>query len=125
MTELVDVRPDSDRYVVKLRDAGKAFEISLTAQSASLLIAALAQAVVDGAEPNRPNTAWLSWPTLARSAEVSFDVEAIDSGLVGMAVKLPGLMPIRIEIPSESARQLAFALTDAADKSQIPKIEES
>ena len=120
MTELLNVQFEDDQYVVTLADADRTLEISLSAKSASVLIAALAQAIVDRAEPNRPDTAWLAWPTTARSAEVSFDIEATEPDVVGVAIKLPGLMPIRIEIPPDSARHVAFALSEAADKSQIP-----
>ena len=121
MTELLDVQPDNDHFVVTFREADRAFNVSLSAQGASILIAALAQAVVDRAEPNRPDTAWLKWPTTAHSADVSFDIEALEAGVVGVAIKLPGLMPIRVDIPTESARQVAFALSEAAEKSQIPE----
>jgi len=121
MTELLNVQAGDDRLLVTFRDERGTFDATLTAQSASVLIAALAQAIVDTAEPNQPETAWLQWPSTARSANVSFDIESLGEGLVGIAVKLPGLLPIMLEIPPDSARQVAFALSEAADKSQIPE----
>jgi len=122
MTELLDVQLDNDHYVVTFRDADGTFDVSLSAQGAAVLIAALAQAVVNRAEPNRPATAWLQWPTMAQTSEVSFDIDSLGAGVVGMAIKLPGLMPIKVEIPPDSAHQVAFALSEAANKSQIPEI---
>jgi hypothetical protein len=122
MAELLSLEADGDRFVIAFRDGNGTFNVSLSAQTASTLIASLAQAIVDRADANRLATEWLKWPTTARSGEVSFDVDSIGPGAVGMAVKLPGLLPITVEIPLESARQVAFALTEAANKSQIPEI---
>src|SRR5690348_4012971 len=99
MAELLNLEADNDRFVIAFRDETGTFTVALSAQSASTLIASLAQAIVDRADANRPAIEWLKWPTTARSNEVSFDVESIGPGAVGMAVKLPGLLPIIVEIP--------------------------
>jgi len=121
MTDLINVRSDDGTFVLTLRDEVRAFDVVLSTQTASVLVAALAQAIVSSAEPNKPETAWLQWPTTARSSDVSFDIDAMGPDIVGIAVKLPGLMPVTLEIPADSARQVAFALTEAADKTQIPE----
>jgi len=121
MTDLINVRSDDGTFVLTLRDEVRAFDVVLSTQTASVLVAALAQAIVSSAEPNKPETAWLQWPTTARSSDVSFDIDAMGPDIVRIAVKLPGLMPVTLEITADSARQVAFALTEAADKTQIPE----
>jgi hypothetical protein len=121
MTDLINVGAGQGTFVMTLRDDTGTFDVALSAQTAFVLIAALAQAIVSSAEPNKPETAWLQWPATARSSDVSFDIDAIGPETIGIAVKLPGLMPITLEIPPESARQVAFALTEAANKTQIPE----
>ena len=103
MAELLNLGADDDRFVIAFRDETGTFNVALSAQTASTLIASLAQAIVDRADANRPATEWLKWPATARSSEVSFDVDSIGPEMVGIAVKLPGLLPIIVEIPPASA----------------------
>lgn len=72
---------------------GHDFDVSLSVQTAALLIAGLAQAAINRAEPNQPNTPWRRWPPLVQSADVSFDIDTLGNILVGMAIKLPDLCP--------------------------------
>jgi hypothetical protein len=118
MTELVDVRIADDQMIMVFRDGERLIEVSVSTQTGANLIAGLMQTIVDLAPSNAPGVRWLEWPQMARSAEVSFDVEAIDSEMVGIAVKLPGLLPVTLEIPPGSARSVADAMVKAADESE-------
>src|SRR5215475_7489279 len=99
MVQLVDIRRDEKQITAVFDDQGRTLNVELSGPTAALLVAGLAQAVIDTSEPNRPETAWLQWPPAARSSDVSFDIDAIGDGLVGVAIKLPGLMPVVVEIP--------------------------
>ena len=118
MTEFVDMRIDVDRLIVTFREDGRLFEVPLTAQTAATLVASLSNAVVDLASPNPPGLPWLRWPQLARSADVSFDIEMTAPDVVGIAVKLPGLLPLILEIPPSSAREVAGAIYKAAEDAE-------
>ena len=118
MAELVDVRQAGDQTIIVFRDGVTLLEVAISGQTGANLVAGLAQAIVDGAPSNAPGVEWLHWPQMARSAEVSFDIEAIDSELVGVAVKLPGLLPVTLELPAGSARAVADAIHKAADDSE-------
>lgn len=122
MAYVVEIRAQDDRIVVVFGEDGHDFDVSLSVQTAALLIAGLAQAAINRAEPNQPNTPWRRWRPLVQSADVSFDIDTLGNILVGMAIKLSGLMPVIVEIPPDAARQVAFALNDAAERSRAPEI---
>lgn len=117
MAELVDVRPDGEQTIIVFREGGQLLELTISGQAGANLVAGLVQAIVDRAPSNEPGVEWLQWPQMARSSEMSFDIEAIDSELVGIALKLPGLLPVTLEIPMDSAHAVADAIHKAADES--------
>jgi hypothetical protein len=118
MTELVDMRIDADRLIVTFREDGRVFEVPLSVQAAATLVASLSSALVDLAPANPPGIPWLRWPQLARSADVSFDIEMTAPDIVGIAVKLPGLLPLTVEIPPAAAREVAGAIHKAAEDAE-------
>ena len=118
MSELVDMRAAGDQVIVVFREGERLVEVMVSAQTGANLVAGLMQTIVDLAPSNAPGIKWLEWPQMARSSEVSFDIEAIDRELVGIAVKLPGLLPVTLEVPPGSARAVADAILKAADESE-------
>ncbi len=118
MAELVDVRLDGEQTIMVFREGEQLLELTVSGQAAANLVASVAQNIVDRAPSNAPGVQWLQWPQMARSSEVSFDIEAIDSETVGIAVKLPGLLPVTLEIPAGSAHAVADAIHKAADESE-------
>ena len=118
MAELIDVRLAGDQTIIVFREGEQLLELAVSGQAAANLVAGLVQNIVEQAPSNAPGVQWLQWPQMARTPEVSFDIEAIDSEMVGIAVKLPGLLPVTLEIPPGSARAVADAIHKAADESE-------
>lgn len=122
MTVLVNLRLTDDRAIIVFDDGGRLVELSISAQTAATLVAELSRAVITLSPPNPAGVQWLSWPQMVRSSDVSFDIEAVAYGIVGIAVKLPGFLPLTVEIPSDSARAVAAAILEAADEGDRPKL---
>ena len=118
MAELVEVRPAGEQTVIVFREGAQLLELTISGTAGANLVAGMVQAIVDRAPSNDPGVEWLKWPQMARSGEVSFDIEAIDSEMIGVAVKLPGLLPVTLEIPPGAAHAIADAIHKAADDSE-------
>jgi hypothetical protein len=118
MSDLVDLRVAGDQVVLVFEDSGRAFEVTVSVQTGVMLVTRLSQGIVDLSPPNPPGVRWLGWPQMVKSSDVSFDIESVGDRTVGIALKLPGLLPLTVEIPADSARQLVHAISTAANESE-------